>query len=84
MCEYMGRATQDIPIYKCDYSLHYDLLTPPDSSNSSDGGVVPTCILTAHLYHPSWSRLWLCTALYYIVIQYTVGTALHCTALYCN
>ena len=25
MCEFMGRATQDVPVYNCDYSPHYDL-----------------------------------------------------------
>ena len=38
MCEYMGRATQDVPVYNCDYSLHYNLiLTPPDSSLALEG-----------------------------------------------
>ena len=37
MCEFMGRATQDVPVYNCDYSPHYDLLTPPDSSLALEG-----------------------------------------------
>ena len=37
MCKYMGRATQDVPVYNRDYSPHYNLLTPSDSSLALEG-----------------------------------------------
>ena len=37
MSQYMERATQDLPVYNCDYSPHYNLLTLPDSSLALEG-----------------------------------------------
>ena len=72
MCEYMGRATQDVPVYNCDYSLHYNLiLTPPDSSLALEG---PMSLRPSVLDHPSWSRLKFCIALDCIVM--------HCNTLF--
>ena len=74
---YMGRATQDVPVYNCDYSTHYDLLTAPPWRPSALANIVMDewCNTaeqqlgeSADLYHSIWSRV----------------MAVHCTVLHCN
>ena len=37
MCEYTSEPTRDVALYNCDYSPHYDLLTPLDSRLALEG-----------------------------------------------
>ena len=54
MCEYMGRATQDVPVYNCDYSPHYHLLTPPDSSLALEGPMSLRSSVLANIVMDEW------------------------------
>ena len=54
MCEFMGRATQDVPVYNCDYSPHYDLLTPPDSSLALEGHMSLRLSFLANIVMEEW------------------------------
>ena len=54
MCEYMGRATQDVPVYNCNYSPHYNLLTPPDSSLALEGPMSLWPIVLANIVMEEW------------------------------
>ena len=54
MCEFMGRATQDVPVYNCDYSPHYDLLTPPDSSLALEGPMPLRPSVLANIVMEEW------------------------------
>ena len=93
MCKYMGRANQDVPVYNCDYSPHYNLLTPPNSSLALEGPMSLRPSFLANIVMDEWcnkaeQQLGEPADLYsyhpYVSPHLEQFMVVHCTVQYCN